>query len=107
MQCMISWGKMVGTDPVSPSQHDALERVLMGRPWFRAFPGTAVVQVTDDGDRIALITKFSAVILKDGKTNPSFLGVYVLVSPVMPATLGRYNGLLPPEYWDQLNAIGK
>jgi hypothetical protein len=75
----------------------------MGKRWARAFPGAYVVELTDIDARERMIDSFAEAI----KLSPVLNGILLLVSPLMPANIGRYNGLLPKDLWAQINGTGR
>jgi hypothetical protein len=99
MHCMIAWGCPDPNAPLQPQEHAKIEAVLNGHGFVRAFPGSGVLTVAGNEQRLALEQQLVAVI-RDGLVGR----VQVLISPPMGAAGFLYRGFLPQAVWEPLNA---
>lgn len=97
LYCIVSFGAQVGT--LSSADYVQLEQPFMARLWARAVTGTYIVKVEDGTEWTVL--KDSLIAASQGIGNR----VIFVISPPMPTTLGRLNGLLPPALWEKVNSV--
>jgi hypothetical protein len=99
LHCMIAWGSYHAENPLSPSEHAAMEATLAGKEWVRVFPGCVVVQVSDAGEHKALKERLMGASAGIGNR------AHVLLSPPMLPNSGFYSGYLASNLWPELNKM--
>jgi len=95
---MIAWGSPVPSPPLQPGDHQRIEAVLAPYNFVRAFPGSGVLTLADDAQRMALEQQLIALITGELQNRVQFL-----TSPLIAPGTGIYRGYLISTVWEPIN----
>jgi len=93
---MVSWGSPTVSTPLTAAAHEALEQALAPSDALKVFPGTLVVVIANDAERVEIQNKLVDVAKTLGER------VNILISPPMNGG-PVYRGYIPSTLWPELS----